>query len=620
MWPGNIYAETDTVIPEANGDNEKYLADFVKPVAEGLFREAGMVTRKTVPVTPEVKKSRSLPYSEKKFWYQYASSIKEKLKSLDLYLRHFDDFCRTCIITESEIAAMVKTDLDSFAGRERREERRDFFLDLNYLMPCIVKEAGYEIVRNEELVGVNRTMIRKIARVIHSRYRHELGNGALNGSGERDFRIPEFEDLPDDLKYSNIDNAAHIPTKLLSIGYKIRPVRKGFKPLALHLNDEQVETMARVEHLRWSWEKRLNGWRQGKSKDVDKKIHPGLIPYDELDEVEKEKDRGLVRLIPAILKDIEYEVYPVSPGIISNLSYAIKPQSSIYKLLCETNELSNEIKSLASASPEINEKIRAVDEKIKVTIGEVQGSYNYARHIQKTFLPDDLFIRECFPDSFVLFKPKDIVSGDFYFFSRQGNLIFFALADCTGHGIPGALISTIGYGTLDQAVNVLKITEPSEILAHLFSRIHRFMRKDLEETGISDDMDIILCCLNARTRLMTFSGKGNCLFHITEEKINAVKCDRKDEEQSEQKEYDFRTGSLQLKQGDALYLSSDGYADQTGSGHKRYTRKRLSDFLPGIHTLPMPEQGDRLNEEIEGWREAGNEDQTDDITVIGIRV
>jgi serine phosphatase RsbU (regulator of sigma subunit) len=250
----------------------------------------------------------------------------------------------------------------------------------------------------------------------------------------------------------------------------------------------------------------------------------------------------------------------------------------------------------------------------------VQGSYNYARHIQKTFLPDDLYIRECFPESFVLFKPKDIVSGDFYFFSRQGDLIIFALADCTGHGIPGALISTIGYGTLDQAVNVLKITEPSEILAHLFSRIHRFMRNDLEGTGISDDMDIILCKLNVRTRQMFVSGKGNCLFHVTEDKITAVRCDMKEEEQDKQVENGFRTGIIQMSPGDKVYLSSDGYPDQAGISHKRYSRKRLSEFLLRIHAMPMQEQGDSLYEEIERWREEGNEDQTDDITVIGIRV
>ena len=134
---------------------------------------------------------------------------------------------------------------------------------------------------------------------------------------------------------------------------------------------------------------------------------------------------------------------------------------------------------------------------------------------RRLFLPDDLYIRECFPDSFVLFKPKDIVSGDFYFFSKQEHLIIFAAVDCTGHGIPGALLSTLGYGILDQAVNEIKLTDPSHILHHLYSKIHRYLRNDTEGTGISDDMDIILCILDTRTNILTYSGVKNPLYRVT---------------------------------------------------------------------------------------------------------
>ena len=106
--------------------------------------------------------------------------------------------------------------------------------------------------------------------------------------------------------------------------------------------------MARVEHIRWSWEKRLNGWTFGKDKDDIKKTHPSLIPYEQLSESEKEKDRELVKLIPAFLQDIDYEAYPVSPNRIKKLSYAIKPQSSIHKILDETRELNDQIKRIAT--------------------------------------------------------------------------------------------------------------------------------------------------------------------------------------------------------------------------------------------------------------------------------
>ena len=144
-----------------------------------------------------------------------------------------------------------------------------FYLELNYLIPVQLKKTGYEIIRHEEAVEINMLMVKKLARAIHSRYLHEIRNQSIQRQIIIFFiiqEIPEisiladFDDLPDEIKNSNIDNAAHIPTKLLSIGYKIRQVKKGFKPVALHLNEEEIETMARVEHLRWSWEKRLNGW------------------------------------------------------------------------------------------------------------------------------------------------------------------------------------------------------------------------------------------------------------------------------------------------------------------------------------------------------------------------
>ena len=385
--------------------------------------------------------------------------------------------------------------------------------------------------------------------------------------------------------------------------------------------------------------KRLRPWRElsisggagrkgstdgltAKQKTRDKKIHPGLIPYDELDEPEKEKDRELVRLIPAILQDINYEAYPVSPGSISKLSYAIKPQSSIHKLLCETNELNDQIRGLAASFPEIDEKIRSVSEKIKLTIGEVQGSYNYARHIQKAFLPEDLYIRECFPDSFVFYEPKDVVSGDFYLFSRNNDHIIFALADCTGHGIPAALISTIGYGILDQAVNIMKLSNPAEIMHYLYSGVHRFLHRDLQENGVSDDMAIALCNLDTRTGFLTFSGTGNSLLHVTDGKITEIKSMRPEGRKAVTRmTKPMSPGRCSLKKTIYYtYVQTVMPTSSAAANTRGIPEKDLATFCSGICALPMPEQGDRLYEEIAMWREEKGEDQTDDITIIGIRI
>jgi len=337
--------------------------------------------------------------------------------------------------------------------------------------------------------------------------------------------------------------------------------------------------------------------------------------------LKKKKDRELVRLIPALLQDIDYEAYPINPDRIKNLSYAIKPQSSIQKLLNETRQLNDEIIIMASSCPGLDEKARIINKKIEETISEVQGSYNYARHIQETYLPDNLFIRECFPDSFVLYKPKDIVSGDFYFFSKQDHLKIFAVADCTGHGIPGALLSTIGYGITDQAVNEIKLSDPSKILQHLYSRVHRFLRLEEEGTGLQDDMDIVLCALDVRTNILTYSGVINPLYHIRNGEMIIYRAKNSSGNCDENEECSFLSEEIHLNTGDTIYLCSDGYTDQFGGkNHKKYLSSRFISFLLSIQEYSLPEQNDKLFEEIEKWREENDEEQTDDILVIGIRI
>lgn len=606
---------------------------FIKPVAEHLFN--GIKNSQLPELFPslKLKEFNALTDTEKLFWYNYAGRIGEKFGSLTFILRKYEDFCRTCIITDEEIHILAQTDYEEFRRnkilRLKESEMNPFFLELNYLVPVALKKAGYEIIRTEELLEIQISMVRKLARAIHSRYMQELRNQGVvsnkyifyNPVDQRSLYAIDFEDLPDEIKYSNIDSATHIPTKLLAIGYKIRQVKKGYKPFALHLNEKEIETMAKVEHIRWSWEKRLSGWIHGSIKDEIKKTHPSLIPYENLQESEKEKDRELVKLIPAFLQDIEYEAYPVSPNRIKKLSYAIKPQSVIHKILAESRELNEQIKDLAIMNPSIEETVTIRNKKIEEAIREVESSYNYAQHIQETFLPDDLYVRECFPDSFILFKPKDIVSGDFYFFSKLDHLITFAAIDCTGHGIPGALLSTLGYGILDQAVNEIKLTEPSHILHHLYSKIHRYLRSEDDSGGMSDDMDIILCILDTNTNILNYSGVKNPLYRISGGKLIEYKAQQLTVESCDEGECMFVSSKIKLNISDTIYLCSDGYSDQFGGKrHKRYLTSRLKNFLQNLNDCSLPEQSDRLYEEIEKWREENNEDQTDDILVIGIRI
>ena len=180
----------------------------------------------------------------------------------------------------------------------------------------------------------------------------------------------------------------------------------------------------------------------------------------------------------------------------------------------------------------------------------------------------------------MLYKPKNIVSGDFYFFSKRKDLIIFTLADCTGHGIPGALISSIGYGSLDQVVNVNKITDPSEVLHNLYAMVHRFLRRNIGRHGLQDDMDITHCNLDTKTNVLTYSGVGNLIYYITDGKITEIKSEYYKDDCNLKQEYRFSSKSLRMKIGDTLYLCSDGYADQFGgNNHERISEKKTKGFF-----------------------------------------
>ncbi|MBL4670294.1 MAG: GAF domain-containing protein [Flavobacteriales bacterium] len=250
----------------------------------------------------------------------------------------------------------------------------------------------------------------------------------------------------------------------------------------------------------------------------------------------------------------------------------------------------------------------------------ITDSIHYAKRIQDATLPDLGLMKKYLENSFVLFKPKDIVSGDFYWIEKKGDEIIFAVVDCTGHGVPGAFLSLIGHNSLNQIVNELGITIPSEILEELNKSVYKTLQNDLAEGHIQDGMDMSICSLNIKTNILQFSGAYNPLYLIRSETIQEVKGDKIFiGSGNERNKKNFNNTVIQLEKNDCIYLFSDGYADQFGGPKgKKFKYSRFKELLIHINNMNMEEQHQNLDSSIIKWQ--GNLEQIDDVCIIGIKI
>ena len=270
-------------------------------------------------------------------------------------------------------------------------------------------------------------------------------------------------------------------------------------------------------------------------------------------------------------------------------------------------------KQVTERTKEVVEKT----EKLKVAYDEIRDSINYAKRIQDAIAPSVELIHSSFKDSFILFRPKDIISGDFFWFTKESNEVVIAAIDCTGHGVPGALMTVIGNSLLNQIVNFSNVNDPGEILKRLDEKVLETLHHHGAE-DTNDGMDVSICCYNPEKKELKFAGAKRSIYLIREGKCQEVEGD-KFPIGSFQYNFKkvFKTHTISLKAEDSVYLFTDGYQDQFGSNGKKFMKKRYREMLIGIQELSMKEQKARLEKEIDGWR--GTAEQTDDILVIGMR-
>jgi serine phosphatase RsbU (regulator of sigma subunit)/ligand-binding sensor domain-containing protein len=249
---------------------------------------------------------------------------------------------------------------------------------------------------------------------------------------------------------------------------------------------------------------------------------------------------------------------------------------------------------------------------------EIEDSIRYARRIQSAVIPSEKVCRDLFPESFIVFKPLNIVSGDFYWISRVGNRIIFTAADCTGHGVPGAFMSMLGVAFLNEIVNKDNITAPDMILNHLRDKVIQALQQHGVSGETRDGMDIALVSIDNEGNKLEFAGAYNPLIMIRNGEVIETSSDKMPIGIYENMKV-FSNHEITIEKGDVFYMFSDGFEDQFGGPEgKKFKSKRLKQFLLEIHKYPMETQKDILERTFEEWK--GDLPQIDDVVVVGLTI
>ena len=265
------------------------------------------------------------------------------------------------------------------------------------------------------------------------------------------------------------------------------------------------------------------------------------------------------------------------------------------------------------------DEIESQREKLEELYKDVTDSIIYAKRLQYSILPPQEKINEICPNTFVYFKPKDIVSGDFYWFERVNNISLYAAVDCTGHGVPGAFMSLVGANGLNSAVREHKITKPSEILNQLNTYVTESLNKGDEHSSIRDGMDMTICAIDYDKMTLEYAGANNPLYIVRNDKIIVTKADKFAIASFTPGDFVYTNHLFQLEKDDVIYVFSDGYADQFGGPKgKKFMYRNFRRLLLDIHKKPLDEQKQILYSELNDWQE--DVEQIDDVLVIGLKI
>lgn len=250
---------------------------------------------------------------------------------------------------------------------------------------------------------------------------------------------------------------------------------------------------------------------------------------------------------------------------------------------------------------------------------EITAGINYASRIQRAMLSNPSQIRGLTNKYFILYLPKEIVSGDFYWFNRLVNKLIIVAGDCTGHGVPGALMSMLGISFLEEIVNFRGIKESGKVLDELRKEVRRALKQEGKKEDVKDGMDISICVIDRDKKTLQYSGANNNLYLVRKNELIEYSADRMPIGAADIGDNNYKSTDIDIYTGDIIYMFSDGYADQSGGpNRKKYKYSVLKTFLLSIHNLPMQKQKQMLEKGFYDWK--GINPQRDDILIMGLKI
>ena len=333
-----------------------------------------------------------------------------------------------------------------------------------------------------------------------------------------------------------------------------------------------------------------------------------------------------IRMILTGFSDIEAIIQAINTGRVYR--YITKPWSkqelkiNIDKAL-ETFSLREQnrqlIEDLKEANLNLEQKVIERTHEIELQNKNITASIQYASRIQNALLPTEEELNKALPSYFILSKPRDIVSGDFYWFAAKDDKVIIAVADSTGHGVPGAFMSILGVSFLNEIVNKAITVRANDILNQLTGQVIKSLHQTGKFDEARDGIEMAICIIDRNKKKLQFSGAFRPLYLIRDNELKEFKGDTMPIGIYEKEDQSFSNTEIQFNPGDMIYLSTDGYIDQFGgTDRKTFRSDNFKRLLVDIHNQPMRKQREALEINFEEWK--GGNEQVDDILILGIRM